>query len=186
MASRLDQEIARLATTIQSHDWKEISNVAADVASRVKSTEVAKLPDRWYPKLSAKAAGAADPHQSWPRDWFEAIVEILYEKASEGLPGLLELWGRDKSTYPELVGLRLARLAAKGVESESISLHMRERLPQLHMTAINRLAGSVVHFSNYDPQPLAYLRSFSEVPVKDSTGVSLGDFISQHESEIAG
>jgi hypothetical protein len=109
----------------------ELIAAAAKAAVLLTPSDVAKFPDLWYPPLSAKAAGAPELKDGWGRLWFEALVEVLYQAGSVGLPALFELLERDTKTYHSLVVVRLLRLAASGVQKKEILDKVKARLPEM-------------------------------------------------------
>jgi hypothetical protein len=109
----------------------ELIAAAAKVAPLLTPADVAKFPNLWYPPLSAKAAGAPKLKDGWGRLWFEALVEVLYQAGSVGLPALFELLERDTKTYHALVVVRLLRLAAAGLQKKEILDKVKARLPEM-------------------------------------------------------
>src|SRR5262245_37827699 len=126
MASKLDETIANVALVVAKPDASRMIAAAAAAAPKVSAADAAKLPERWYPKVTSKAAGAPELRDSWARLWFEAIAEILCQKGADGLPALYELLERDGSTYHEIVGL----------ERKAIITKLKARLPSLHETQV--------------------------------------------------
>src|SRR6516225_3754543 len=109
----------------------ELIAAAAKVAPLLTPADVAKFPGLWYPPLTAKAAGAPGLKEGWERLWFEALVEIIYQAGSVGLPALFELLERDSKTYHALVVVRLLRLAAADVQKKEILDKIKARLPEM-------------------------------------------------------
>ncbi len=185
MASKLDQIIAKAVIEAARNDTQALLAVAAELAPQVTDVQAAKLPERWYPKISAKVAGVPEQHDCWPRAWFEGLVELLFQKEKAGIPALIELWQRDKASYLELVALRLLRLASADVDRTQILARIADRLPEVHITVINRLAQIVVVWSERERQVMQLLRQFAEIEVKHHPGLKVGDYLDQHEAEQA-
>jgi hypothetical protein len=185
MAKNLDRSIAKVAMEVPAGDAEKMVAAARDVATQVTSAEAASLPERWYPKVTAKAAGVPQLRDAWPRAWFEAIVEVLCQKGADGLPGLLELFCRDNSTYHELVVVRLLRLAAADLQTEEILAKAATRLAQIHRTSVYAAVREVVDWSRRDPRPLELLRSLAAVTVKNAEGDTVGSYIEQFAAELA-
>jgi hypothetical protein len=185
VASKLDEMIAKVAVEAAGTDPGKMIASAREAAPQVTAEEAAKLPERWYPKVTSKTAGAPHLRDSWPRAWFEAVVEILWQKGKEALPPLLELLQRDGSTYHEMVILRLLRMAAAGVERKAILDKLKARLPTLHRTQVYAAVRDVVFWSERDPEPLVQLRPMAKVKVKDAEGDTIGTYIKQYEGELA-
>jgi hypothetical protein len=185
MAKNLDRLIAKVAMEVPAGDPEKATTAARDVAPQLTPEEAASLPAKWYPKVTAKAAGVPQLRDAWPRAWFEAIAEVLCHKGSDGLPALLELLARDNSTYHELVVLRLLRLAATGLQTREIVAKVAARLAEVHRTAVYAAVREVVHWSRRDPRPLELLRSMATVKVKNAEGDTVGNYIEQSEAELA-
>jgi hypothetical protein len=109
----------------------ELIGAAAKVVALLTPTDLGRFPSLWYPTLSAKAAGAPKLKDGWDRLWFEALVEILYQAGSDGLPVLFELLERDKETYHSIVIVRLLRFAAANLEKKAILDKVKARLPEM-------------------------------------------------------
>jgi hypothetical protein len=185
MASKLDQMIAEVTMTVPNPDPAPMIAKAAEVAPRLTPEDVGQLPERWCPKITAKAAGAPHLRDPWPRAWFEAIVEILCQKGAAGLPALFELLQRDNATYHEMVALRLLRLAAAGLDREAILAALKARLPELHRTHVYASVRAVVFWSDREAAPLEVLRLLAKLKVKDAEGDTVGTYIEQFEAELA-
>lgn len=128
MATKLDQTIAKVAVAYGRLGRAALVKTASAEAKSIGAKDLVKLPDRDEGKLSAKLAGAPELDDPWHHLWFEAVVEMLLQRKSEGLAGLLILWERDEFTYPEYVLPALLRLAADGVDQKQIVERARERL----------------------------------------------------------
>jgi hypothetical protein len=185
MASKLDQMIAKVALEVPGPDPAKMIAAAAEVAPNVTPADSAKLPERWYPKISSKAAGAPQLRDAWPRAWFAALVEVLCQKGAVGLPPLFELLERDGATYHEMVVLRLLRMAAAGLERDAILARLKASLPTLHRTQVYASVREVVFWSEQDPQPLELLRPLAKLKVKNAEGDTVGTYIKQYEAELA-
>lgn len=185
MPTKLDESIARLAVVIGKRDRKAMSQAAADVAGGVSAKDLAKLPDRWYPALSSKKANAPDLSDSWERLWFEAIAEILYQKAQDGVPGLVVLAERNDSTYHEYAIVRLLRLAADGVESDAVLDRVRRRLATLQHVWTRETVREIVYWTQVDPRPLKLLRPMSDIVVPNTDGGTVGQLIDEMQEELA-
>lgn len=136
MPTKLEELIAHVAIKAAADDGcssipSELIAAAAKVVPLLTPADVAKFPNLWYPPLSAKAAGAPKLKDGWERLWFEALVEILYQADSVGLPVLFELLERDTKTYQALVVVRLLRLAAGNVRRKEILDKVKARLPEM-------------------------------------------------------
>jgi hypothetical protein len=185
MASKLDQVIAKVALEVAGSDPAKMMAAAAAVAPRVTAADAAVLPERWYPKITSKAAGAPQLRDAWPRAWFEAVVEVLCQMGAAGLPALFQLLERDGATYHEMVVLRLLRMAAAGTERAAVGAKLAARLPNLHRTQVYASVREVVFWSERDPGPLEVLRPLAKLKVKDGAGDSVGTYIKQFEDELA-
>jgi hypothetical protein len=185
MASQLDKMIAKVTLEAASPDPAKMMAAAAEVAPHLTPGDVAKLAERWYPKISSKAAGAPQFRDSWPRAWFEALVEVLCQKGALGLAPLYELLERDGATYHEMVVLRLLRLAAAGVGRADILARLKARLPTLHQTQVGASVRAVVDWSERDPQPLELLRPMAKLKVKNAEGATVGTYIKEYEADLA-
>lgn len=54
VASKLDNAIATVAIAVASGDRSAMMAANAQAADGIKSKELAKLPDQWFPAVSAK------------------------------------------------------------------------------------------------------------------------------------
>jgi hypothetical protein len=185
VASKLDTLIAQVALAVPDPDPTKMMAVAAEVATQVSAAEAAKLPARWHPKITSKAAGAPQFRDSWPRAWFCAVTEVLCQKGTEGLPALVELLERDTSSYHDMVVLRLLRLAALGADRDKILDKLKARLPSLHQTQVYASVREVVFWSEREPEPLELLRHLAKLKVKNAEGATVGTYIKQYEAELA-
>src|SRR5262249_20976609 len=163
MPGKLDQMIAKVALEMPGPDPSKMIAAAKEVAPNVTKEDAAKLPERWYPKITSKAAGAPQLRDAWPRAWFEAVVEILCQKGPIGLPALYELLDRDQATYHEMVTLRLLRMASEGLERDTTVAKLKSRLANLHMTHVYASVREVVFWSEREPGPLQLLRQMAKV-----------------------
>jgi hypothetical protein len=185
LPTKLDEMIAKVALAAAGADPDRMMAAAAEIAPKITREDAAKLPERWSPKITSKAAGVPHFRDSWPRAWFEALVEILFQKGAIGLPALLELLDREGATYHENVVLRLLRLAASGVERDMILAKLKSRLPALHQTQVYACVREVVFWSERDPMVLELLRPMAELKVKNAEGATVGTYIKQYEAELA-
>jgi hypothetical protein len=183
--AKLEQIIAKVAVEAAGPDPVKMMAVAGDVAAQVTDEVAAKLPERWYPKVTSKEAGVPHLRDSWPRAWFEGVVEILCQKGKAGLPALFELLERDSAAYHEMVVLRLLRMAAAGVEEKPILQQLKSRLPALHRTAAYASVREVVFWCERDQKPLKLLKGLAKLRVKDGEGDTIGTYIKQFEGELA-
>jgi hypothetical protein len=183
MASRLDHTIAKVAIANGGWDRPKMIAAAVEAAGSVTPKDLAKLPDRWYPALSARLAGAPDLDDAWQHLWFEALAEILFQKGAEGLPALLILWEREDSTYWNLILIRLLRLAADGVESDLILSRVRFRLESLHYVQTRLSVREVMEWQGDDPRPLELLRPMAGIEVPNSDGDTVRTYIERFEWE---
>lgn len=184
MATKLDQMIATVAIEAAGPDPDKMIAAASEIAPKVTPADAAKLPKRWYPKVSSTSAGAPQFRNSWPRAWFEALVEVLCQKGAAGLPSLYELLERDGATYHEMVVIRLLRMAAKGLERDAILSRIEARLPALHETDVLACVRETVFWSEREPRVLDVLRPMAKVKVKNGEGTTVGDYIKQYEEEL--
>ena len=184
MASKLDQAIARVAIASGREGKAEMMTVAAEVAATLPLKDIAKIPDRWYAAFSAKKAGASELQDPWHHLWFEALTEILVQKKQDGLPGLFILAERSDSTYHQFVIVRLLRLAAEGIETESILARLRQRLGTMHCTETRSSVREIVYWKQVDPKPLELLVPMSEIVCPNSDGDTVGLYIEQMGIEL--
>jgi hypothetical protein len=136
MPEKLNELISQVVIKAAADDGcssipSELIAAAAKVVPLLTPADVANFPNLWYPPLSAKAAGAPGLKEGWERLWFEALVEIIYQAGSVGLPALFELLERDSKTYHALVVVRLLRLAAADVQKKEILDKIKARLPEM-------------------------------------------------------
>jgi hypothetical protein len=185
MATKLDQLVAKVALEAAGADPARVMAMAKEIAPKVSAEEAAKLPGRWHPRITSKAAGAPQLRDAWPRAWFEAVAEVLCQKGDVGLPALFELLDRDTATYHEMVVLRLLRMAAAGLERLAIVAKLKARLPALHQTQVYASVREAVYWSECDPEPLRLLRPLASLRVKNAEGATVGSYIEQYEAELA-
>jgi hypothetical protein len=184
MASKVDENIARVAVAIGSRDHSEMDRVAAEVASTLKPKDLEKLPEKWYPVVGAKKANAPELLDSWCHLWFEATAELLYQKKAEGLAGLLVLMDRNECTYHSFVIVRLLRLAADGVDRETILERIRTRLTTLHCVQTRSSVREVTYFKMTDPRPLELLWQMADIVAPNSDGDTVGLYLEQMGEEL--
>ena len=177
MATKLDQTIAKVAIAYGRHGRAALVKTASVETKSISAKDLAKLPDRDYGKLSAKLAGAPDLHDPWHHLFFEAIVELLLQRKSEGLPGLLILWELDTFSYPEYVLPALFRLAAEGVDQELIMERVRERLKTLHYITTRSGVREVISWSSEYPKIRVLLELMSIIVLPYSDGDTIGTYI---------
>ena len=184
MASKLDQAIASVAIQAGTYDVTKLIAAAAEVAATLTPADIAKLPERWYPAVTSKAAGAPELRDSWPLLWFEALTEVLCQTRKAGLSALFTLLDRGGS-YSHLIVIRLLRIAAAGSERDAILAKLDDTLPLLHQTQVYDSVREVVGWSEREPQPLELLRQFEALTVKNTETHTVGSYIEQFESELA-
>jgi len=185
MASKLDHAIARVAIVVASWDQAAMKTVAAEEGASVTPKELAKLPDRWYPAVSAKGAGVPEHHESWQRYWFEAVAEILVQKKHDGMPGLLTFWERDEASDHDLILVRLLRLAADNVGRDEILDRVAVRFETLHYTKTYTAVRKVVNWTSEDSNLLALIEPMANIVIPRSDGDTLGKYINQMCGERA-
>jgi hypothetical protein len=145
----------------------ELIAAAAKVGPLLTPADVAKFPGLWYPPLTAKAAGAPKLKEGWERLWFEALVEVLYQAGSVGIPALFELLERDAKTYYALVVVRLLRLAAGNVQKKAILAKVRARLPEMgHGEGPESVQEVMLWAERGDPRLAKLLRTMAKVKLK--------------------
>jgi hypothetical protein len=145
----------------------ELIAAAAKVAPLLTPADVAKFPSLWYPPLTAKAAGAPKLKDGWERLWFEALVEVLYQAGSVGLPALFELLERDTKTYHALVVVRLLRLAAANVQKKVILDKVKARLPEMgHGEGPESVQEVMLWAARGDQRLTKFLRSMAKLKLK--------------------
>ena len=145
----------------------ELIAAAAKVALLLTPEDVAKFPNLWFPPFSAKAAGAPKLKDGWGRLWFEALVEVLYQTGSVGLPALFELLERDTKTHHALVVVRLLRLAAAHMQKKEILDKVKARLPELGHGEGPQSVHEVMDWAaNGDQRLTKLLRSMAKLKLK--------------------
>lgn len=177
MATKLDMEIAKVAAVVTTYDRTKMIEAAQSAASAIPDKDLAKFPDRWYPNVSAKTMGLPDYSDMWQRIWFEAMAEILCQKKQLGLPQLLIYWERNEASDHDLILIRLLRLAADGIETESILDRVRKRLATLHYSKTYTAVNEVVRCTSFDRRPLDLLLPMADVVVPYSDGDKVGTYI---------
>jgi hypothetical protein len=185
MATKLAHRIADVAIAVGARDIELMSKRAEYVASELSGNDLAKLPDLWYPTLSAKKAGAPELKESWDLSWFEAITEVLLQKGLEGLPGLFVLAERDDSTYHHLVFVRLLRSAAAGIDAIEILARVRRRLATLQHVWTIESVRTIVYWTEVDRRPLELLKAMSDVVLPRTDGDTVGVIIERMNEELA-
>jgi hypothetical protein len=173
MATKLDESISRVALSLGNGNWATMMPVAAEIAGGLSPKDLGKLPDRWYPEISANKAGAPELKDSWDHLWFEAITEILAQRGAEGVPGLLELMDRNDSTYHEFVIVRLLRLVADGVEASTVMDRVRQRLETLRLPWVRFVIQEIEAWEPADPRPLELLLPLTGMVIPGSDGDTL-------------
>jgi hypothetical protein len=157
---------------------------AAALAGQLAARDVAKLPDRWYPALSAAKAGATDLQGAWDHLWFQAPAELVYQRREEGLPGLLALMDRDDSTYHHFVIVRLLRLAADGPGRDAILDRIRQRLTTLQHVWTRASVREVVCWEPDDSRPAELLGGMAEIAVSRTDGDTIGTYLREMGEEF--
>ncbi|MBS0266317.1 MAG: hypothetical protein JSS02_30585 [Planctomycetes bacterium] len=174
MATKLDQAIARVAVALGTGNWSTMTVAAAEVAAGLSAKDLQKLPDKWYPAISAAKAGVPDLKDvGWDHFWFEAITEILAQKKQEGLPGLLELMDRQECTYHQFPVVRLLRLAADGCEPEMVLARVRSRLETLRLPWVRFVVQEIEAWQPVDPRPLQLLLPLANIAIPGGEGDTL-------------
>ena len=172
MPKKLEELIARVVIKGAADNGvesipSELIAAAAKVAPLLTPADVGKFPGLWYPPFTAKAAGAPKLKEGWGRLWFEALVEVLYQAGSIGLPALIELLERDLKTYHALVVLRLLRSAAAGVQKKSILAKVKARLPEMvHGGGPESVQEVMLWAERGDPRLAKILRTMAKVKLK--------------------
>jgi hypothetical protein len=182
MASKLDEGIARVAIVIADRDRAATGRVATEVAAKLSEKDVAKMPDRWYPAIGARKAGAPELLDGWSHLWFEALTEVLFQK--KALPELLTLMDRDDSTYHQYAIVRLLRLAADGLESSMILDRVRARLTTLQHVWTRASVREVVYWKADDSRPVELLQQMADIVVPRSDGDTVGMYLEQMGEEL--
>lgn len=179
MASKLDQAIAEIGIAYHRSGFDKTVLIAKarEVAAGVKPKELAKFPDKWYPPLGAKAAGAPDLADPWQTLWFEAMAEVLCQKKNEGLEGLFTYWERDDASHHFLILVRLLRLASEGIEKESILERVRARFETLHLAHTVPTIHEVVQWASFDPGLLPLLEPMESIVIPRSDGDTVGKYV---------
>lgn len=170
MATKLDQSIVRVAVALGTGRWSVMTPVAIEIAGGMSAKDLLKLPDRWYPAMSAAKANAPDLKDEWEHLWFEAIAEILAQKGRAGLPGLLELMDRNECTYHQFVIVRLLRLVAEGCEPDMVLARVRSRLETLRLPWVRFVVQEVEAWEPRDPRPLQLLRTIADIEIPGGEG----------------
>jgi len=153
----------------------ELIAAAAKVAPLLTPADVAKFPSLWYPPLSGKAAGAPMLKEGWGRLWFEALVEVLYQTGSIGIPPLFELLERDTKTYHALVVVRLLRLAAADVQKKKILDKVKARLPEMgHGEGPESVQEVMVWAAHADQRLTKLLLSMAKLKLKGIGELTVG------------
>jgi hypothetical protein len=99
--------------------------------------------------------------------WFEAMVEILYQAGSDGLPGLFELLEPDAKTHYALIVVRLLRLAAGNVQKKAILAKVQARLPEMgHGEGPESVQEVMLWAERGDPRLAKLLRTMAKVKLK--------------------
>jgi len=176
MASNLDESICKVAIALGNGRWAAMTPVAMNEARAITPKEIVKLPDRWYPAISAKKAQVPELVDSWDHLWFEAVAEILFQCSRDGLPGLITLMDRNECTYHQYVVVRLLRLAADGVETDLILDRVRGRLETLRLPWSRFVVQETEAWKPVDARPLALLMTMSGIEIPGSDG----DTIAMH------
>jgi hypothetical protein len=185
MHAKMEELIAQVAIRAAADDGcssipSELIASAARVAPLVTPADLCKLPDLWYPRLSAKGAGAPRLKDGWGRLWFEALVEVLYQAGSAGLPALFELLERDTKTYHSLVVVRLLRLAAGNVQKKAILDKVKARLPVLGQGQGPESVQEVMLWASRGDQRLTkILRSMGKLKLKGIGAETVGSVMKE-------
>ena len=80
MATKLDQAIVRVAIAAGTRDRSAMDRAAAEIAPGLPAKDLAKLPARWFPTVSAAKSGAPELKDQWAYLWFEALTELLKDE----------------------------------------------------------------------------------------------------------
>ncbi|CAN5550738.1 hypothetical protein BH10PLA2_BH10PLA2_30090 [soil metagenome] len=185
MATKLAQLIAEVAIAVGSRDRAAMVKTASAAASQLSEKDLVKLPDLWFPTISAKKVGAPELKEFWDLSWFEAMTELLLQKGREGLPGLFVLAERDDSTYHHFVFVRLLRSAADGIDTEATLTRVRQRLTTLqHVWTIGSVR-EIVYWTQVDSRPFELLKPMSDVVLPRMDGDTVGVIIQRMVEELA-
>lgn len=192
MGTKLEQLIANIA--VQAGDVDdgcstipaELVAAAAKAAPLLTPEDTAKLPDLWYPAMSAKKAGAPKLNEGWGRIWFESLVEVLYQAGPIGLPALFELWERETKTYHGFVLVRLLRHAANGVKKKEILAKVKSRLPEIgSLGGPQCVEETLLWASRGEPRLTKMLRPMKQLKLK-GIGVETVDSVMKEWAESRG
>jgi hypothetical protein len=139
---------------------------AKEVGTRLGPEILPDLPQRFHRPTPAPAGFTAAERglAGWLSCWQFGIFEIIYQFREQALPLLRQVAFGEYDWTQSSAATLLCKLAAEGIERDSILAELRHEMPAMRDTALLYIAQDLLHQAKDNPPLAAILVELQQVP----------------------